>query len=431
MSAAPQVVPAFSGSYENWHQINWYEVNQTVHGTQVRIAKAVRENKWRKVKNLQRMLTRSFSGKALAVKRVTENRGKRTPGIDGKTWSTPDAKWHAIKDLVRRGYKPSPLRRIYIPKKNGKKRPLGIPTMKDRVMQALYKLALEPVSETLADWNSYGFRVHRSTADASIGCFNALNKPNSAQWIFEADIAGCFDNISHDWLLENIPMDKSILRKWLKAAFMESRSLFSTEAETPQGGIISPMLANMALDGLERELRKRFKPSNWKIAGKYKMNFVRYADDFIVTGISREFLENEVKPVVEEFLTKRGLALSVEKTKITHIDKGFDFLGFNVRKYKGVLLIKPSKDNIKAFLTNIRETINSHKMVTMEVLLMLLNPKIAGWGNYHRHIVASDAFKWCDYQIFKALWRWAKRRHPNKGRRWIKDRYFKSVGNRK
>lgn len=195
MSAAPQVVPAFSGSYENWHQINWYEVNQTVHGTQVRIAKAVRENKWRKVKNLQRMLTRSFSDKALAVKRVTENRGKRTPGIDGKTWSTPDAKWHAIKDLVRRGYKPSPLRRIYIPKKNGKKRPLGIPTMKDRVMQALYKLALEPVSETLADWNSYGFRVHRSTADASIGCFNALNKPNSAQWIFEADIAGCFDNI--------------------------------------------------------------------------------------------------------------------------------------------------------------------------------------------------------------------------------------------
>ncbi len=403
MSAAPQVVPAFSGSYENW----------------------------RKVKNLQRMLTRSFSDKALAVKRVTENRGKRTPGIDGKTWSTPDAKWHAIKDLVRRGYKPSPLRRIYIPKKNGKKRPLGIPTMKDRVMQALYKLALEPVSETLADWNSYGFRVHRSTADASIGCFNALNKPNSAQWIFEADIAGCFDNISHDWLLENIPMDKSILRKWLKAGFMESRSLFSTEAGTPQGGIISPMLANMALDGLERELRKRFKPSNWKIAGKYKMNFVRYADDFIVTGISREFLENEVKPVVEEFLTKRGLALSVEKTKITHIDKGFDFLGFNVRKYKGVLLIKPSKDNIKAFLTNIRETINSHKMVTMEVLLMLLNPKIAGWGNYHRHIVASDAFKWCDYQIFKALWRWAKRRHPNKGRRWIKDRYFKSVGNRK
>ncbi len=374
MSAAPQVVPAFSGSYENWHQINWYEVNQTVHGTQVRIAKAVRENKWRKVKNLQRMLTRSFSDKALAVKRVTENRGKRTPGIDGKTWSTPDAKWHAIKDLVRRGYKPSPLRRIYIPKKNGKKRPLGIPTMKDRVMQALYKLALEPVSETLADWNSYGFRVHRSTADASIGCFNALNKPNSAQWIFEADIAGCFDNISHDWLLENIPMDKSILRKWLKAGFMESRSLFSTEAGTPQGGIISPMLANMALDGLERELRKRFKPSNWKIAGKYKMNFVRYADDFIVTGISREFLENEVKPVVEEFLTKRGLALSVEKTKITHIDKGFDFLGFNVRKYKGVLLIKPSKNNIKAFLTNIRETINSHKMVTMEVLLMLLSP---------------------------------------------------------
>lgn len=234
----------------NWQHIPWDKCHQQVRRLQARIVKAVQEGRWNKVKTLQHLLTHSFSGKAVAVKRVTENRGKATPGIDKETWSTPQLKAEAISTLKRRGYQPLPMRRIYIPKKNGKKRPLSIPTMKDRAMQALYKLALEPVAETISDQRSYGFRSERSTRDAIEQCFNVLSSKHSAKWILEADIKGCFDNIDHHWLLKNIPMDKVILFKWLKAGYMEKGNLQPTLAGTPQGGIISPILANMALDGV-------------------------------------------------------------------------------------------------------------------------------------------------------------------------------------
>ena len=207
------------------------------------------EGRWGKVKALQHLLTRSHSGKMLAVKRVTENRGKRTPGVDGKIWSTPAAKWSGMESTRHRSYRALPLRRIYIPKSNGQKRPLGIPRMLCRSMQALWKLALEPVSESLADPNSYGFRPNRSTADAIEYCFITLAKRTSPVWVLEGDIRGCFDNFSHEWMLKNIPMDKTILRRWLQAGFIDEGTLFATQAGTPQGGIISPVIANMALDG--------------------------------------------------------------------------------------------------------------------------------------------------------------------------------------
>ncbi len=319
VSAAPHL-----GS---WHTINWKRQYRTVRRLQTRIVKATQEKQWRRVKALQRLLTRSFAAKALAVRRVTENSGRKTPGIDGKTWSTPTEKWNAINNLRRNGYKPSPLKRIYIPKSNGKLCPLGIPTMKDRAMQALYLLALEPVAETTADRNSYGFRPHRSCADAIEQVFNNLNRKTSATWVLEGDIKGCFDNISHKWLLEHIPMDKRILRSWLNAGFMEKGRLFTTDAGTPQGAPCSPVLANMCLDGLETILTNRFGRKGTAKASKSKVNYVRYADDFIVTGISREILESEVKPLITAFMQERGLLLSEEKTTVTHINNGFDFLG--------------------------------------------------------------------------------------------------------
>jgi RNA-directed DNA polymerase len=234
---------ASSGKADAWNQIAWLRCERQARRLQARIVKATREGRWGKVKALQRLLTCSFSGKALAVKRVTENQGKRTPGVDSASWTTPVAKLKAIGSLQRRGYKPLPLRRVYIPKANGKQRPLGIPTMKDRAMQALYLLALEPIAETTADPNSYGFRPERSTADALQQCFNVLCRGCSPQWVLEGDIKGCFDHISHDWMLRHVPTDKAALEKWLKAGYLENRTLFPTEAGTPQGGIISPTLA--------------------------------------------------------------------------------------------------------------------------------------------------------------------------------------------
>src|SRR6266705_2357075 len=278
MTAEQNTAGASFHGVTDWHDIDWKSVSHTVRRLQARIVQATKEKRWGKVKALQRLLTHSFSGKALAVRRVTENQGKNTPGVDKMTWNTPQKKLNAIYSLRQRDYRPQPLRRIYIPKKNGKKRPLGIPVMKCRAMQALYLLALDPVAETMADPNSYGFRPQRSTADAIEQCFCALGKQRSPQWILEGDIKGCFDAISHTWLLAHIPMDKTMLKKWLKAGYMEKHVLYPTEEGTPQGGIISPVLANLTLDGLERRLRERFPKTTIKgIAAK--VNVVRYADD--------------------------------------------------------------------------------------------------------------------------------------------------------
>ncbi len=234
------VAGASPAAAEMWEQATWSQIEAEVRRLQMRIAKAVRESRWGKAKALQRLLTRSHSGKMLAVKRVTENRGKRTPGVDGKVWLFPAARWKGMLSLRHRGYRSMPLRRVYIPKSNGKRRPLGIPCMRCRAMQALWKLALEPIAETLADPNSYGFRPERSTADAIEQCFTALAKRTSAVWILEGDIRGCFDNFSHSWILEHIPMDKVILRQWLEAGYVDEGFLFETRAGTPQGGIITP-----------------------------------------------------------------------------------------------------------------------------------------------------------------------------------------------
>ncbi|AXA57609.1 group II intron reverse transcriptase/maturase [Pseudomonas thivervalensis] len=419
--SAPSDVP------QQWHDIDWCRVQRNVRAMQIRIAKACREGNWRRVKALQRMLTRSRSARYLAVRRVTENQGKRTAGVDRVLWDTPDAKWKAADGLKRHGYKPRPLRRVFIPKSNGKERPLGIPTMTDRAMQALYLLALAPIAETTGDPNSYGFRIERSTADAMGQLFVCLSKRLSAKWVLEADIKGCFDHINHDWLIHHVPTDKMVLRKWLKAGVIHKGQLQATDAGTPQGGIISPTLANMVLDGLETQLKRYLGVTRAK---KLKINVVRYADDFVITGESKEVLDSEVKPWVEQFLAVRGLQLSPEKTRVVHIDEGFDFLGWNFRKYGGKLLIKPSKKNVKAFYRKAKEVISTNKAVTQEDLIRLLNPMLRGWAFYHQPVVAKKAYSRMDFQIFQALWRWAKRRHPNKSLDWIRKKYFQLIEGR-
>lgn len=416
----------------NWGSIDWLQCELFVQKLQARIVKAQKEGRHNKVKSLQWMLTHSFYAKALAVKRVTSNKGSKTAGVDQVLWDTPKKKFQAICEMRRRGYKPMPLRRIHIKKSNGKLRPLGIPTMKDRAMQALYLMALEPVAETTADHHSYGFRKKRRTMDAVRQLHTVLNRQHSPEWILEGDIKGCFDHISHDWLLNNIPMDKVMLAKWLKCGFVFNKELFPTEEGTPQGGIISPTLANMTLDGLQTLLAEKYKRRfiNYKTF-HYKVNFVRYADDFIITARDKDLLENEIKPLVASFLEERGLTLSQEKTVITHINDGFDFLGFNIRKFDKRLYTTPSKKAQKRFLDNVRTVIKSNKMCKQVSLIRMLNPMITGWGNYYRYGASTDAFQRCDNQIYEALRKWALRRHSKKSKTWVADKYWHEIRGRK
>jgi RNA-directed DNA polymerase len=407
-----------------WDTIHWPTSRDQVRRLQVRIAKAAGEGDFGKVKALQWILTHSWHARLWAVRRATTNKGAKTPGVDGVTWRTGKKKIAAALALKRHGYHPQPLRRIYILKSNGKLRPLGIPTMHDRAMQALFALALEPVAETLADKNSYGFRQRRSTADAVSQLFIVLGKTCSAQWVLDADIKACFDRINHDWLIANIPMDTKILRAWLKAGFVDQGTFHHTDAGTPQGGIISPILANMALDGLEEVIREVAPRKGAKV------NLVRYADDFVITAATRELLEDTIVPVVTEFLAKRGLAFSPEKTKIVHIDQGFDFLSCNLRKYDGKLSIRPVRNKVLAFLQSIRKFIRSQVGAPTAGLLARLNAKIRGWGNYYRHVIASRTFGWVDWQIIQALTHWIHRRHKKSTTwNWRRKHYYRQSGN--
>jgi RNA-directed DNA polymerase len=411
----------------DWHQIPWEKVHRNVRRLQARIVKAQQEGRKGKVKALQRLLTHSLSGKALAVRRVTENQGKRTPGVDGETWNTPTEKAAAIRGLRQRGYNPRPLRRTYIPKANGKKRPLGIPTMKDRAMQALYLLAVEPVAEVTADHRSYGFRPERCPADALGYLHRALaHSGRVPEWVLEGDIKSCFDTISHAWLLDHVPMDKAVLQKWLKAGFMEKNAYYRTEEGVPQGGIISPVLANLALDGLEARLEACF-PSQRGDKNQL-VHYVRYADDFVITGSTKELLEHEVKPLVEQFLKERGLELSQEKTVTTPVKEGFVFLGQEVRRYpNGKVLTKPSKKNTHAFLEKVRGIIETHKTVKAVTLVDILNPVIDGWARYHAFGASKKVFSSVDNAIYEKLWWWGQRRHPQKSAAWQKKKYFSTL----
>jgi RNA-directed DNA polymerase len=417
-------VGASSTKPSTWHSIHWSKAKAHVFRLQTRIAKAEREGRRGKVKALQRLLTNSFYGRCTAIKRVTSSTGGRTPGVDGVVLRTPNQKMNAIFELKIRGYKPLPLRRIYIPKKSGKLRPLSIPTIKDRGMQALWHAALTPIAEERADPNAYGFRPKRSTHDAIEQCFKTLARRNSARWVFEGDIRACFDQISHEWLLDNVPMNKIVLRKFLKAGFMEDGKHHATELGTPQGGIISPTLAVIALSGLETKLvstRKRQRD-------KEKIHMITYADDFIVTAASEEYLKDKVIPTLTASLKEVGLELSTEKSRITKIEDGFNFLGFNVRKYPcEKLLIKPSKASIKSFLEDVRALIKSAAALPTEILIHQLNPKITGWTNYYKGGVSSRAFAKIDYEIYSALENWCLKRHARKGKRWIFRKYFTTL----
>lgn len=418
----------------NWKNIDWKQARIYVNRLQVRIVKAVQKGKWRLVKRIQKLLTNSFYAKALAVKKVVSNKGKNTPGIDGVLWKSDKDKTDAIYALNTKTYKAKPLRRTYIEKYGKKeKRPLGIPTMKDRAMQGLQLLALEPVAETTADRVSFGFRKYRCAQDAMEYIFKLLSRRVSPEWILEGDIKGCFENISHDWMLNNIPADKKIMEQFLKCGYVDKHHLYPTDSGSPQGGLISPAYANQTLDGLELILRNKYSTSatghfnpNYN---KYKVHLCRYADDFIVTA-NCEAVLYEVKQLIIEFLSDRGLRLSEEKTAITNIKDGFDFLGWNFRKFRGKLLIQPSAKSKKKITRSLSNTVKEFRTAKQESLIVKLNQITKGWAEYHHCVCAKAAYALIDHRLWEMLWKWAKRRHPRKCKKWIKSRYWKNRAGR-
>ena len=416
--------------FAHWQLIDWERAMLLVKKLQRRIVKAIKAGKWKKARDLQRLLANSTAAKALAVRRVTENKGGQTAGVDKELWSTPQSKAKAITHLNGKDYKAKPVRRVKIRKANGKWRPLGIPTMKDRAMQALHLLTLDPISETFADWHSYGFRPYRSCADAIQRCFYLLCRKNAPCYILEGDIKSCFDNISHNWLLQHIPMDKRILEQWLKAGFVEKLQQYPSESGTPQGSVISPTLSNMVLDGMEdaidQSLQIKRRSKHGRHLNPHQIHLVRYADDFIITANNKDVLEQRVKPIIQNFLQERGLSLSEEKTHLTQIDKGFDFLGQTIRKYNGKLLTKPSKKSVQTFLAKVKQVIHENRTAKAVHLIHKLNPLIRGWTMYHRHAASKRTFYYVDYRIYWMIWNWARRRHPNKNVKWILRKYYTS-----
>jgi RNA-directed DNA polymerase len=433
-----------------WEAIDWTPVEDGVRLIQERIFRATRDGNLERVKNLQKMLVRSLGALLVAVRRVTQqNKGRNTPGIDGKIYSKVEAREQLVvelRDVNIMDCDCQPVLRAYIPKPGkDEKRPLGIPTIRDRVLQMVVKLALEPEWEAKFEPNSYGFRPGRRCMDAvvqiKITCGLKKGAETSA-WILDADIAKCFDTIDHEALLKKVPVFARTIRRWLKAGIVEFGRFFMTKAGTPQGGVISPLLANIALDGLERlfciysSSGKYINPSR-RIGICRGVSVVRYADDFVVMAPSKEVLVEYVLPEICEYLAKIGMTLSGAKTRIVHRDEGVDFLGFNLRQFnkerRSHFLIQPSKKALDRHMVHVKTILSRNKQDTQANIINRLNPVLRGWAVYYRYSNARRVFQYISHRVFQMLWQWCCRRHEKegKGKRWIKQKYFKQIGTRK
>ncbi len=436
-----------------WKDINWRRVEKNVFKLQKLIYRASSRGEIRKMRKYQRLLTKSYYARVLAVRRVTQdNQGKKTAGVDGIKNLPPMQRLNLVDLLNTRYLKASPTRRVWIPKPGrDEKRPLGIPTMYDRALQALVKLGMEPEWEARFEPNSYGFRPGRSTHDAIGAIFDSIkHKP---KYVLDADISKCFDRINHDALLRKVGQTpyRRLIKQWLRAGVFDNKQFSNTVEGTPQGGVISPLLANIALHGMEEKIKSFAKTIDMQWNGYQlsptnkarSLSLIRYADDFVILHEDIKVVL-QAKAVIQEWLNQVGLELKPEKTKIAHTleeyegnKPGFDFLGFTIRQWvvkstkQGFkTLIKPSSKSIKTHYRKLAGMCDKLKNTTTKALIAKLNPVIRGWANYYSAVVSYKTFNKIDSLVWKRLWRWASRRHPNKSAKWVKEKYFPSIGSR-
>ncbi|MGK5544302.1 group II intron reverse transcriptase/maturase [Streptomyces sp. URMC 127] len=415
----------------DWHSIDWASTEGNVRRLRQRIFKATQEGDLKKVRNLQKLMLRSRSNTLLSVKRVTQqSKGRKTAGIDRERALTPQARARMAVDIDQQTqpWRARPVKRVYIPKSNGKKRPLGIPVMRDRVIQARVKNALEPEWEARFESRSYGFRPGRGCHDAIQAIFStAKGKTAKRQWVLDADLAAAFDHIDHDHLLSGVGgfPARELVRQWLKAGVVDNGRFTRTDEGTPQGGVISPLLLNIALHGMEEAAGVRFATRKGTVmwAAKGTPILVRYADDFAVFCTSKDEAET-VKSRLGDWLEPRGLRFNEEKTRILHLSEGFDFLGFNVRRHGDSLIITPSKDAVKRIRYRLRSEMQALLGQSITVALRRLSPIVRGWSAYYRTVVSSKTFSALDSYVWMLTYKWAKRTHPKKSKHWIVNKYF-------
>lgn len=405
--------------YPDWDAINWKKINYHVRKIQKRIAEAAVHKDWHKVRELQQLALHSYDCRLYAVHKVTTRKNIRTPGLDGLFLGTAEERFAAVDALNYRNYHPQPFKRFYVPKDHdkSKKRPLSVPVIFDRAAEALFLIVIDPVVEAAADAHAYGFRKKRSSQDAVRDIVERFGLLHNRQWVLKADVKGCFDHLSHDWIMRHIVFDKTLMHRILKCGYVYQNRRYALDEGMPQGGVLSPAITTFVLSGFEKVLEAEF--------AEYDVRMVRFVDDFIFSAENPVVLDN-VRVLLSAFLAERGLWLAPEKTRVLHISEGVDFIGWHFQKDGARLVVAPSEWSRAELLARMEEIIFSGHKWSARRLILRLNEVVRGWGNYHAYLCPPDYFMRLDDAVNDCLWRWAVGKWQEKSVSWIYAHHWRT-----